>query len=73
MFDPRGENLPEVTNYIPACPFDTQCGGIISQQQETRTAWKVFLTNKISGDVYADEIEKIKLNFISAFRRILIF
>lgn len=42
VFDPRGENLPEVTNYIPICPFDTQCGVIISQQQETRAAWKVF-------------------------------
>jgi hypothetical protein len=63
VFDPRGENLPEVTNYIPICPFDTQCGGIISQQQETRAAWKVFLVNKISNNVYVDEIEDIKLDY----------
>jgi hypothetical protein len=63
IFDPKGEKLPEVTNYIPDCPFDTQCGGIISQQQETRAAWKVFLVNKICDGVYDDEIESIKKNY----------
>lgn len=64
VFDPRGEeSIPEITKYIPVCPFDTQCGGVISQQQEARAIWKVSLINKVSKDVYSDEIEKIKSDY----------
>jgi hypothetical protein len=34
ILDPKGNNLPELTSLIPQCPFDVQCGGVRSRQQE---------------------------------------
>jgi hypothetical protein len=63
IFDPRGENLPELTEFIPTCPFDTQCGGNRSKQQEAGAAWKVLLINKVAGGVYSKRIKVIMFNY----------
>jgi len=59
IFDPNGGNLPELSGQISDCPFDIQCGGVKSMQQEAVALWKVILVNKVAGGVYDSKINSV--------------
>ena len=59
VFDPKAKKLPELTNYIPDCPIDLQCGGKRSMQQESDACWKLIMINAVTEGLYTKDIKGI--------------
>ena len=59
VLDPAVNKIDDVIERIPECPFDIECGGRRSMQQEAVAIYKVILVNSLTKGMFGDDIKNI--------------